>query len=78
MAKVHTGKVLEGLAESESVECIERSSRNLGDPSLSFEREGSCCQLYGETAMAVWKSDDFIVLRGRESLLHGEGNHGIT
>ncbi len=65
MTQVQTGKVLEGLSESKSVECIERNIRNLGDPLFSFlfrESEGSCFQLYGEAAMVGWKSDDFIVL----------------
>ncbi len=65
MAKVQVGKVLEGLSESKSVECIERNTRNLGDPLfsfLSFESEGSCYQLYGGIAMVGWKSDCFIVL----------------
>jgi len=62
MANVQIGKVLEGLSESKSVECIERNIRNLGDPLFSFERKGSCFQLYGEAAMVGWKSDDFIVL----------------
>jgi len=36
MAKVHIGKVLEELSESESVVCKERSIRNLGDPLFSL------------------------------------------
>ena len=35
VAKVQAGKVLEGLSESKSVECIERNTRNLGDPLFS-------------------------------------------
>ena len=68
MKIVHTstGKVLERLSESKSVECIERNTRNLGDPLFSFlfflRVKGSCYQLYGEAAMVGWKSDDFIVL----------------
>jgi len=56
------GKVLEGLPGSKSMECIERSIRNLGDPLLSFEIKGSGFQPKEETAMVGWKSDDFIVL----------------
>ena len=61
-----------GLPGFEGVACMERSTKNLGYP-ISSCSIGKPIQQKEGRLMVYRESDSLIVLRGRESRLHGEG-----
>jgi len=70
--KNRNGEILEDLSGSESMACIERSPGNLGGPVAPAKLVGTS-ETKVRMSTCLRKSDQLIVLRGRESRLHGKG-----